>query len=50
MAALVQTYPQQTSTVTVLQARPTANNMLPSQAHANQQYMAGQQAQRNFSG
>ncbi|KAM0286268.1 hypothetical protein ACHAQH_000997 [Verticillium albo-atrum] len=50
MAALVQTYPQQTSTVTVLQARPTATTMLPSQTHANQQYMAGQQAQRNFSG
>ncbi|KAF6827516.1 hypothetical protein CMUS01_08982 [Colletotrichum musicola] len=49
MAALVQTYPQQTSTVTTLQPRSSAN-MIPAQAQANQQYMAAQQAQRNFSG
>ncbi|KAF4484801.1 Protein BNI4 [Colletotrichum fructicola Nara gc5] len=48
MAALVQTYPQQTSTVT-LQTR-SSGNMMPAQAQANQQYMAAQQAQRNFSG
>ncbi|GKT44057.1 protein BNI4 [Colletotrichum spaethianum] len=49
MAALVQTYPQQTSTVTTLESRPSGN-MIPAQAQANQQYMAAQQAQRNFSG
>ncbi|OLN93902.1 Protein BNI4 [Colletotrichum chlorophyti] len=48
MAALVQSYPQQTSTVT-LQSRSSAN-MIPAQAQANQQYMAAQQTQRNFSG
>ncbi|KAK1691469.1 hypothetical protein BDP55DRAFT_724049 [Colletotrichum godetiae] len=49
MAALVQTYPQQTTTVTTLQSRPSGN-MVPTQAQANQQYMAAQQSQRNFSG
>ncbi|GKT88377.1 LOW QUALITY PROTEIN: protein BNI4 [Colletotrichum tofieldiae] len=49
MAALVQTYPQQTSIVTTLESRPSGN-MIPAQAQANQQYMAAQQAQRNFSG
>ncbi|KAL0931877.1 uncharacterized protein CTRU02_212830 [Colletotrichum truncatum] len=49
MAALVQAYPQQTSTVTTLQPRSSAN-IMPAQAQANQQYMAAQQAQRNFSG
>ncbi|GJC95146.1 hypothetical protein ColKHC_03972 [Colletotrichum higginsianum] len=49
MAALVQTYPQQTSTVTTLESR-SSGNMMPAQAQANQQYMAAQQAQRNFSG
>ncbi|RXG47592.1 hypothetical protein VDGE_06540 [Verticillium dahliae] len=38
-----------TRSVTIRNPVPS-NNMLPSQAHANQQYMAGQQAQRNFSG
>ncbi|TDZ32105.1 Protein BNI4 [Colletotrichum spinosum] len=49
MAALVQTYPQQTTTVASLQSRSPAN-MIPAQAQANQQYVAAQQAQRNFSG
>ncbi|KAK1992008.1 hypothetical protein LX36DRAFT_589298 [Colletotrichum falcatum] len=49
MAALVQTYPQQTTTVTTLEPRPSGA-MIPAQAQANQQYMAAQQAQRNFSG
>ncbi|OHE94629.1 hypothetical protein CORC01_10030 [Colletotrichum orchidophilum] len=49
MAALVQTYPQQTTTVTTLQSRPSGN-MIPAQAQANQQYMAAQQSQRNLSG
>ncbi|WYZ40597.1 hypothetical protein EsH8_IV_000938 [Colletotrichum jinshuiense] len=49
MAALVQTYPQQTSIVTTLQSRSSVN-MIPAQAQANQQYMAAQQTQRNFSG
>lgn len=44
MAALVQTYPQQTATITMLQTRPTPNTvMIPtSQGQANHQYM-GQQ-------
>lgn len=50
MAALVQTYPQQTSTVTVFQTRPSSTAMLPAQAQPHQQYMAGQQGQRNVSG
>ncbi|TQN71323.1 Protein BNI4 [Colletotrichum shisoi] len=49
MAALVETYPQQTSTVTTLESR-SSGNMMPAQAQAHQQYMAAQQAQRNFSG
>ncbi|KAK1586016.1 uncharacterized protein LY79DRAFT_580671 [Colletotrichum navitas] len=49
MAALVQTYPQQTTTVTTLEPR-SSGSMIPAQAQANQQYMAAQQAQRNFSG
>ncbi|KAK2028188.1 hypothetical protein LX32DRAFT_407712 [Colletotrichum zoysiae] len=49
MAALVQTYPQQTATVTTIEPR-SSGNMIPAQAQANQQYMAAQQAQRNFSG
>ncbi|KAK1983215.1 hypothetical protein LZ30DRAFT_588889 [Colletotrichum cereale] len=49
MAALVQTYPQQTTTVTTLEPR-SSGSMIPAQAQANQQYMAPQQAQRNFSG
>lgn len=41
MAALVQTYPQQTGTVTMLQTRPSSNSgmMSPSQQHANHQFM-----------
>ncbi|KAK2008377.1 hypothetical protein LZ32DRAFT_540090 [Colletotrichum eremochloae] len=49
MAALIQTYPQQTTTVTTLEPR-SSGSMIPAQAQANQQYMAAQQAQRNFSG
>ncbi|KAH6998739.1 hypothetical protein BKA56DRAFT_665294 [Ilyonectria sp. MPI-CAGE-AT-0026] len=41
MAALVQTYPQQTGTVTMLQTRPTAANMIPSQGQTSHQYMGG---------
>jgi hypothetical protein len=43
MAALVQTYPQQTGTVTMLQARPTANTgmMAPGQPQQNHQFVAG---------
>ncbi|UNI14114.1 bud neck involved protein [Purpureocillium takamizusanense] len=41
MAALVQTYPQQTGTVTMLQTRPpTTSGIMPAgQQHANHQYM-----------
>ncbi|KND95269.1 Protein BNI4 [Tolypocladium ophioglossoides CBS 100239] len=41
MAALVQTYPQQTGTVTMLQTRPSSTSgiMSASQPHANHQYM-----------
>lgn len=41
MAALVQTYPQQTGTVTMLQTRPTSTNMMPSQGQTSHQYMGG---------
>ena len=43
MAALVQTYPQQTATITMLQSRPTPNSvMIPTnQGQMNQQYMGG---------
>src|ERR1700712_3129870 len=52
MAAMVQTYPQQTATVTMLQTRPTsASGIIPGhsqpQPQANQQYMANQQVNRN---
>ncbi|KJZ72879.1 hypothetical protein HIM_07642 [Hirsutella minnesotensis 3608] len=42
MAALVQTYPQQTGTVTMLQTRPSSNSgiMSPNQQHGSHQYMA----------
>lgn len=42
MAALVQTFPQQTGTVAMLQARPSSNSgiMPANQSHANHQYMA----------
>ncbi|CAJ2510016.1 Uu.00g059160.m01.CDS01 [Anthostomella pinea] len=46
MAALVQTYPQQSGTVTLLQARPnSASGIMPttSQAHPGQAYMANPQ-------
>lgn len=47
MAALVQSYPQQSGTVTMLQTRNGSNSgMMPSQPQANQQY-AGSQQQRN---
>ncbi|PNY26955.1 Protein BNI4 [Tolypocladium capitatum] len=41
MAALVQTYPQQTGTVTMLQTRPSSTSgiMSAGQPHANHQYM-----------
>ncbi|KAH7162406.1 hypothetical protein B0J13DRAFT_615054 [Dactylonectria estremocensis] len=41
MAALVQTYPQQTGTVTMLQTRPNSASMMPSQGQGNHQYMGG---------
>lgn len=48
MAALVQTYPQQTGTVTMLQTRPSSAGMLPSsQGQAGHQYMGGSQAPRS---
>lgn len=50
MAALVQTYPQQTGTVTMLQTRPSSNPvMMPaSQGQPNHQYMgASSQAPRS---
>ncbi|KAL2752490.1 hypothetical protein ACRALDRAFT_2111965 [Sodiomyces alcalophilus JCM 7366] len=49
MAALVQTHPQY-SIATGFQNQSTSRTMLPVQPHPNQQYMAGQQGQRNFSG
>ncbi|KAM5357642.1 hypothetical protein ACJZ2D_016066 [Fusarium nematophilum] len=44
MAALVQTYPQQTATVTMLQTRPTsATGMIsPTQGQSGHQYVGGQ--------
>ncbi|KAK2600257.1 bud neck involved protein [Conoideocrella luteorostrata] len=50
MAALVQTYPQQTSTTTMLQTRSSSNGaMMPnSQSHGNHQYnMGSSQAPRS---
>jgi hypothetical protein len=49
MAALVQSYPQQSGTVTMLQTRPASTaSMLPtSPSQVNQQYMGGSQQQRN---
>lgn len=48
MAALVQTYPQQTTSVNAFQGRSSA--MMPAQAQAGQPYMTGHQNQRSYSG
>ncbi|EPE10268.1 dihydroflavonal-4-reductase protein [Ophiostoma piceae UAMH 11346] len=49
MAALVQTFPQQTGTVTMIQTRPaSANDMLPAQSQSA--YAVGQQPRSNFYG
>ncbi|ORY70110.1 uncharacterized protein BCR38DRAFT_333498 [Pseudomassariella vexata] len=55
MAAMVQTYPQQTATVTMLQTRPSSSSgIMNGHAHSqsqpnvgNQQYMANSQPHRN---
>ncbi|KAK1768617.1 hypothetical protein QBC33DRAFT_384784 [Phialemonium atrogriseum] len=48
MAALVQSYPQSTGTVTLLHTRPTsASGMLPTQSQQAQQYGHGASQQRN---
>ena len=50
MAALVQTFPQQTGTVTMIQTRPaSANDMLPAQSQSSS-YAVGQQPRTNFYG
>lgn len=49
MAALVQTYPQQTGTITMLQTRPasTSGAMSGNQSNPNHQYMGSSQAPRS---
>ncbi|KUI65393.1 Protein BNI4 [Cytospora mali] len=48
MAALVQSFPQQSGTVTMLQTRNgSASSMVPPQAQPSQQYGSSQQQQRN---
>lgn len=51
MAALVQAYPQQTSTVPMLQTRTGSNSsMMPPQSQTNQQYASAQQQRNNYHG
>ncbi|KAI5465564.1 hypothetical protein BGZ63DRAFT_348782 [Mariannaea sp. PMI_226] len=47
MAALVQSYPQQTGTVTMIQTRPTSAGIMPSQSQTGHQYLVGSQAPRS---
>jgi hypothetical protein len=48
MAALVQTYPQQTGTITMLQTRPTANSaMMAPQTQPTHQFAGASQAPRS---
>lgn len=51
MAALVQAYPQQTTTVPMLQTRTGSNSsMMPPQSQTNQQYAGAQQQRNNYHG
>jgi hypothetical protein len=51
MAALVQAYPQQTSTASMLQTRTGSNSsMMPPQSQTNQQYAGAQQQRNNYHG
>lgn len=50
MAAMVQTYPQQTGTVTVLQTRPSSSSgIMSAHAHSHSQSQSGQQYVANTS-
>ncbi|OAA58550.1 hypothetical protein SPI_06623 [Niveomyces insectorum RCEF 264] len=50
MAALVQTYPQQTGTVTMLQTRPASAGGIISSGQPNPQYAVSQQHRHSFYG